>query len=442
MVNGASHLGAVDAEKWPGVASIPRGPLLSYKARRAEAEFAKACERANLVLKGDPEAEEAGTEPDLQVNHDALFMRIADSGWLGFAESFLAGEWETPDSDRLVKVLGQLIEAGYNPRTKPITRGLSSGGELPAQLVSLYAGDGISSHGGIYSSGVPTTIRESVESFVPGTPKSNAPKSHFVDVTQLSEPGPVDREDLGDAQRRSMDQLLANSHTTTGSHVLVYPASGAQAAIQAAQQRATVDVLSADDVHLGFLQEQFLLDGVGDSIHCQAVDHAIPGVEDWRGRYDAIISVEFLETLSPRERKSYVATLHRLLASEGRAAIQSLISTEAMSDAGRNATQLLQAYIWPGLGYESSLDAHKLVDRYSGLRIVAETHFGLHYATALAQQRSFFAGQLRSAAAAGFDVVYRRLWIYQLALREALLRAGMLDAVQMSLTHRHRGGRR
>ena len=49
---------------------------------------------------------------------------------------------------------------------------------------------------------------------------------------------------------------------------------------------------------------------------------------------------------------------------------------------------------------------------------------------------------LREAAAAGFDPVFRRLWTFQFALREALMTLGMIDAVQFGLAHRNRGGRR
>ena len=67
---------------------------------------------------------------------------------------------------------------------------------------------------------------------------------------------------------------------------------------------------------------------------------------------------------------------------------------------------------------------------------------GSHHEQSLAMQRSLFSGHTREAAAAGFDIAYRRLWDYQFALREALFRLGMLDTVQFTLTHRNRQGRR
>src|SRR5690625_5685890 len=62
------HLSSIDAEQWPGIATYPSGILTKVRARKAEAEFAKACSQAGLSLVEDP---------DLVVHHDALFARIA-----------------------------------------------------------------------------------------------------------------------------------------------------------------------------------------------------------------------------------------------------------------------------------------------------------------------------------------------------------------------------
>ena len=49
-----------------------------------------------------------------------------------------------------------------------------------------------------------------------------------------------------------------------------------------------------------------------------------------------------------------------------------------------------------------------------------------------------FEAQSREAAANGYDRVYRNLWVFQLALREALFRVGALDALQLVVTSRYR----
>src|SRR5699024_9592179 len=112
-----------------------------------------------------------------------------------------------------------LLKVDYSPATKAVEISESFGGELPGDLVSLYSGDGLSHHGGLFTSGVHTTVRQSWPSYTrgPGTKKP-----HFVDVTTMHEPDDtVDREDLGDAQRRWAQKLCDLTKTGVGSHMLV-----------------------------------------------------------------------------------------------------------------------------------------------------------------------------------------------------------------------------
>lgn len=432
------HLATIDANQWPSVATLPAVSFARFKARRAEAEFAKACDLAELDL--DPESKAEGG-PDLSVLHDALFIRIAATGWLGFAESYLAGEWTTADSDKLVKVLSGLLRANYRPKARELEVEHSTPGELPVELVRLYAGDGYTHSGGIFASGVPTTVREAVPSFSPQAGRKE-PKEHFVDVTHVSEPTAVDRTDLKDGQKRAAQWLLDATRTGAGTHLLVYPAAGMNVAVEAVNRRATVDVLTADAEQVEDFNETLVLEGAADSVQIQQIDDTVPHPKQWRGRYDAIVSVEKLELLTPAERKRFVGMLDRSLIPEGRVALTSTFATETMTPAARSALQVLRAYVWPGLDYPTLEETHKLFDRNSNLRIVAQTHVGGHYVESLREQRSYFDGHLREAAAAGFDPVFRRLWTFQFALRQALLELGQVDAVQLTATHRHRGGRR
>ncbi|AGF72441.1 class I SAM-dependent methyltransferase [Corynebacterium halotolerans] len=428
------HLEAIDAAAWPGVAAVPEGRLTEFRARRAEAAFARACEKAGLVL--DPDA-----DPDLIVDHEELFSRLATSGWLGLAEGYLAAEWRT---DRLVKVLTALLEVDFQPkRTRAeVPAGRYTGGELPAELVSLSSGDGMSSFGGVFATGVPTTVRTAVPSHVPGAGRGAEPATHFVDLTTYSAPTAVERADLGDAQARTVDMLLDAAQVTAGTHLLEYPSVGGALAIRAAHRRATVDTLTADPAQAQAVRERLTLAGVTDSVHTEVIERPVPGSRDWRGRYDAIVSVEKLEVLSRPDRPRFIQSLDRLLAIGGRVSLQSVVATDTLSDAAKAALGVLRAYIWPGLEFPRSDDIHRLADRDSGLRVIAQTHLGVHYAQTLRIQQSVFEGQSREAAADGFDAVYRRLWTYQYALREALFNLGMLDAVQFTLTHRNRRGRR
>lgn len=412
---------------------------MELRSRRAEAVFARLCERAGLSL--DPE-----NAPDLIVDQEELFPRLSEAGWLGLAESYMAGEWR---AENLTDVLVKLLGSGYQPRAhlpRPGVRkagsfGRYDGGELPPELVRLSTADGMSIFGAVFHA-PSTTERTAVLSHVRGAGRNREPGSHFVDVTSFSDPSIVERDDLQGAQERTIGMLLDAARVNPGTHLLEYPGSGGAVAIAAAQRRATVDTLTADPAHAHAVEERLTLAGAADFVHTQLIADAVPGPKEWRGRYDSIISVERLEELNAKDRPAFAAALDRLLVPDGRVAMQTVVATEQMTPAARESLDMLRAYVWPGLEHPTVSDVHRLFDRSSGLRVVAENRFGQHYEKTLELQHQRFEGQQREAAADGFDIVFRRMWRFQYALRRALFRLGYLDAVQFTLTTRNRRGQR
>lgn len=430
-----AHLANVDDETWSALVNVTEpGPISNFRARRAEQRFAAACAKAGLEVEGD--------SPDLVVVHDELFVRLAESGWLGLAESYMAGEWTAPD---LMKVLEKLLGAGYAPRRERLAKTAPSRGtgqELPADLVQLTSEDGVSLCGGLFASGVPTTVRKATKSFVPGAGRGKEPASHFVDVTYVSAPIDVERADFPAAQERVMASLLDAALVDQGADVLEYPSSGGALAMQASARGATVDVLTSDPDHRVALDEFITLNGATNQVHPYTLPAAFPSREDWRGRYDCILSLEKLEHMGKNGRLSYLKALDRMLTVGGFIGMQTVVATDVFGPNSRAALAVLQGYLWPALRFSTPEELHQLVDKETGLRIIGQKHFGEHYRESLRIQREVFESNLRQAAAAGYDSVFRRLWIYQFALLEALFNLGCLDAVQFTLTTRNRSGRR
>ena len=399
-----------------------------YHHLAAEAEFATACEKAGLDLDGP--------QPDLRVLYEEVFTRIAYSGWLGLAEGYMAGEWE---SDNLVRVLTGLLEVGYRPRCGKLeVGGLYLGEEIPDSLVRLYSGDGMSTHGPVFSSGVPTTERVYMKSYVPGAGKKDEPGQHFVDITELSPPTLVERADLGDAQVRAAVGLLDAAHVSIGTHVLDFPSSGPTIPIAAARRSATVDVLSSDAQQVADVQDVVAMADVDSSVQVRLLESLFPNPRTWPSHYDVITSVEKLEVMDTQAQRVYAQSLNRMLVHGGFLAIQTVVATDKLSVTLDRCADVLRAYIWPALNYLTIEQLHRLFDVNTDLRIIAQTHMGSHYVEGLAMQRETFEAQSREAAANGYDRVYRNLWVFQLALREALFRVGALDALQLVVTSRYR----
>ena len=427
--DGYNHLSAIDPQTWPGVAAVPRIRAESFRAGRAEASFAAAASRAGLTLDGD--------EPDLRVHNDTVFTRIAAAGWVGLLEGYLAGEWETDTSDGLADVLQKLISANYHPRTphiRPVEA--AAGGEQPAELIAHYSGDGTSPFQGHFATGVPTTQRNMVKSFARGAGKGSEPARHYVDVTEFGHPLEVDRADLADAQQRSGQMLIDAAHISTGTHLLIHPNCGATVLLEASRRGAAVDCVVADENTKHLLRDQLVLQGVDESVRV-----ITEGEIEHRFAYDAILSFEHLETLAPSDQKHWLRESDAVLAPSGRIVVQSVLAEDTLSAAAKASLMTLRAYVWPGLSLMTAEQLSKLVDQNTGLRVIAESRAPEHLAASLKLQRSTFETHLRDAAADGFDIVYRRLWRWQLALREALARQGMLNLAQVTMVRRSRRGR-
>lgn len=253
----------------------------------------------------------------------------------------------------------------------------------------LYSDEKSSGFAGIFSTGVATTVRESVPSYVPSQHRGSESKQHFVDVTEISEPQNVERDDFQDAQARAARFLLDDLGVTASSHVLEFPANGSVTAEVAGRRKAVVDALSNDAEHLAAVREDLVLAGVEDFVHTQHIAHPLPTPSDWQGRYDAIVSMEAFEFLAPADRVYFLRHAGRLLAPGGKLGIQTLVATDGMTASARNALLALRAYIWPGLDYFDINGHHKLFDQKSGLRIIKQSHFGSHYRKSLQLQRGF-----------------------------------------------------
>lgn len=214
-------------------------------------------------------------------------------------------------------------------------------------------------------------------------------------------------------------------------------------ALAAAARGATVDAVARDARLYAALRERLIFAGSDGSVAAERVAEGPEALaRQRRGSYDAVVNTESLETWSHRQQLSYLRSVDAMLAPSGRAALQTIVRTSVYGGPADSAAESMRAYVWPGLRYASVDEIAKDIDRNTDLRVVARTSAPEHLAASLRLQRITFDGKVRDAAADGYDAVFRRMWVWQLALREAMARLGMIDLAQITLARRTRRGRR
>ncbi|MDH2433110.1 cyclopropane-fatty-acyl-phospholipid synthase [Pokkaliibacter sp. MBI-7] len=143
-------------------------------------------------------------------------------------------------------------------------------------------------------------------------------------------------------------------------------------------------------------------------------------------QYDAIVSIEMLEAVGEEHWPQYFATLRRCLKPGGYAVIQVITIADERFAAYRQRADFIQRYIFPG-GMLPSPTAMSEQIAAAGLHLVLEDGFGDDYARTLRYWHQAFNSQWPALQQQGFDERFRRMWNYYLAYCESGFRAGSID---------------
>lgn len=159
-------------------------------------------------------------------------------------------------------------------------------------------------------------------------------------------------------------------------------------------------------------------------------------LQDYRdvndGPYDAICSIEMIEAVGQAFWPAYFATIARLLKHGGKACVQSIVIDDALYERYIHSSDFIQQYIFPGgcLPCPKEFRAHA---QGAGLRIIDEMSFGLDYAETLRRWRAEFLEEKSKVLQLGFDERFMRIWEFYLCYCEAAFEERSTDVVQYTL---------
>lgn len=148
--------------------------------------------------------------------------------------------------------------------------------------------------------------------------------------------------------------------------------------------------------------------------------------------FDAICSIEMVEAVGREFWPQYFQTVSRLLKPGGHACIQSIVIDDALFERYIRSTDFIQQYIFPG-GCLPSPSAFRAQANAAGLEVVDELAFGLDYAETLKQWRARFCAERQAVLALGFDEKFMRTWEFYLAYCEAAFAGANTDVIQFTL---------
>lgn len=150
------------------------------------------------------------------------------------------------------------------------------------------------------------------------------------------------------------------------------------------------------------------------------------------GPFDAVVSIEMFEAVGRAYWDSYFATLSRQLKPGGKACVQSITIRDDLFARYVKSTDFIQQYIFPGGMLPSPSEFRKAAQR-AGLRVVNELDFGPDYAETLRRWREEFLQQEPPVRQLGFDTRFMRIWEFYLAYCEAAFTCRSTSVMQFTL---------
>ena len=333
------------------------------------------------------------------------------SGDIGFAETYIAGDWDTPDLPALLKLLlvnREQIESVVYGRWW---------GALAYRLKHLLnrnsrSGSRRNIHAH-YDLGNPF-YREWLDETM------NYSSAWFEGDTQRP---------LADAQRAKVRRAIRECGLQPGQRLLEIGCGwGAVAESAAVEFGAHVTGVTLSTEQLAHAQARMARAGAADRCDLRLQDYRDIG----DGPYDAVVSIEMFEAVGREYWPTFFQTLRRQLKTGGKACIQSITIREDLFERYVKGTDFIQQYVFPG-GLLPSPSRFREQAEAAGLRVVQELDFGPDYAETLARWRTAFMAREGPIRQLGYDAPFIRLWTFYLAYCEAAFATGNTSVMQFTL---------
>ena len=337
-----------------------------------------------------------------------LLSRVVMRGDLGFAESYMAGEWDTNDLTALLKAIGA-NEAGSR-----IRQGLFS--ERMRERVRHA---------------LRTNSRQgSRRNIAYHYDLSNDFYARWLDPSMTYSSAIYDKPGLSleAAQQRKYQRLLDALDAQPGDHILEIGCGWGGFAEEAARRGCRVTGVTLSREQLAYATDRIRRAGLDELVTLQFRDY-----RDIAEKYDHVVSIEMFEAVGERYWPLYFEKLRACLRPGGKAALQIITIDDRAYHYYRRRTDFIQRYIFPG-GMLPPVHKLEQLAQDAGLEIEEKRFYGRDYATTLKQWHRAFDACRNEVTALGFDENFRRMWKYYLSYCEAGFLLGRIDLLQIVLS--------
>ena len=349
-----------------------------------------------------------GPHGEVILNNWNLPGRAFTGATIGVAESYMDGDWESPDVTTLLELFVINEEAGETVAggASWLLTALQRMRHWLNQNTRTGSRRNISAH---YDLG-------------------NAFYRQWLDtsMTYSSALYSTGANDLESAQAAKYRALAQDAGIGANDHVLEIGCGwGGFAEFVAREIGCRVTGLTISREQHDFAKARIARAGLSDRVDIKFQDY-----RDETGRYDRIASIEMFEAVGEKYWPVFFGKVKDCLKAGGTAGLQIITIKEHAFQRYRARPDFIQRYVFPG-GMLPTPTILKALGADHGLTFARERIFPQDYARTLAEWRTRFWASWEKIMPLGFDDRFRKLWEFYLHYCEAGFRAEYIDVRQV-----------
>lgn len=353
----------------------------------------------------------------IEVRSENFWGRCVLGGAIGFGESYLEGEWETPD---LTSTIAFFV---LNSEFLSVFRKPEGGG-------SLFGITEISDRFVHWMRrNTRWMARRNIEEHYD---LGNDFFRLWLDPTMTYSCAYFEEAGLSleQAQLRKYERLCRMLQIGSSDYVLEIGSGWGGFAVYAAKTRGCrVTGITISPSQLEESRMKAEREGVAERVRFELRDY-----RDERGIYDKIVSIEMIEAVGDEYLEDYFATCTRCLKKNGLLGLQMIVCPDRQYEVLRSGVDFIQKHIFPGSLLVAQHRVNRAMMRTGDLNLWDWKDLGVHYAETLRQWGERFEAVREEVKKLGFSDKFLRKWRYYLAYCEAAFAMRHISVVQAIYT--------
>ena len=371
---------------------------------------------AHIIIKDGESINKFGKPGNLSAKINILdtvfYKNIILGGTIGASESFIRGEWSSPNLTNVIRVLARNTEA-------------------QDKLENLFT---------LLSQPFLKVMHKLNENSVRGSKKnisrhydlSNDFFSLFLDKNMMYSSAIYKsrKTSLEDASTNKLDVICKKLNLKKTDHVIEIGTGWGGFAIYAAKNygcKVTTTTISIEQYK--FAKQKIKEAGLGKKIKVLLKDYRL-----LKGQYDKLVSIEMIEAVGYQFYDEYFKIIGQLLKNDGEALIQAITIKDQRYSKAIQSVDFIQKYIFPGSCIPSITAIQNSLTSSTDLVINDIRDIGHHYARTLADWRKRFLKNKQEIRKLGFDDKFLRMWLFYFAYCEGGFEEKVISDIHLHIT--------